>query len=463
MEIAKTAKKVAMTQMVNLALNASDENIIRGTKVIEKFSSDERVKSWIKAVRGMIEKKNVAYQQIKNMQKDLSPACKKKLVSNMLVQFGVFAKETRIAKQKELGFFPPSLLVIDVTDRCNLKCQGCWAANCTDKEDMSMELLDRLMEEAKELGIYFMSITGGEPFIRKDMMDFFERHNDMYFQVYTNGTCITKEMAKKLGELGNVAPAISVEGFKEETNARRGPMTYDRISQTMGWLKEYGVLFGFSSMATKENIELLGSEEFIDHWMEKGCKFGWVFQYIPIGRCPEVGLMATPEQRVQLRKNVEKIRETKPFFLGDFWNDGHYVYGCMAGGKTYLHITNNGSVEPCVFAHFSVDNINDKSLIEVLNSDFFKAIRDGHPHSKNKNLLAPCMIIDHPEVLRKFVKDHGAKGTHKEEEQIVNDEKVKKHLDEYSKKILELTDPEWEGPYHKFFKYWFVDHKGRYD
>ena len=256
---------------------------------------------------------------------------------------------------------------------------------------------------------------------------------------------------------------MTVEGLKDETNARRGPMTYDRISQTMKWLKEAGVLFGFSSMATKENIELLGSEEFIDHWMEKGCKFGWVFQYIPIGRCPDVGLMATPEQRVQLRKNVENIREKKPFFLGDFWNDGHYVYGCMAGGKTYLHITNNGSVEPCVFAHFSVDNINDKSLVEVLNSDFFKAVRDSHPHSKNKNLLSPCMIIDHPEVLRKLVKEHGAKGTHKEEEQIVNDEKVKKHLDEYSKKVLEITDKEWEGPYHKFFKHWFVDHKGRYD
>ena len=223
----------------------------------------------------------------------------------------------------------------------------------------------------------------------------------------------------------------------------------------MEWLKEYGVLFGFSSMVTKENSELIGSDEFVDHWIEKGCKFGWLFQYIPIGRCPDVKIMATPEQRVKLRKDVERIRKTKPAFVVDFWNDGHYICGCMAGAKNYFHITNKGNVEPCVFSHFYVDNIKDKSLMEVLNSDFFKAIRKEHPYSENKNLLAPCMIIDHPEVLRKVVKENGAKGTHKEEEQLLHDEKIVKHLDAYSKKMKDLTDPEWEGEYHKWYDYWF--------
>jgi len=455
MGIKDAAKKAVITQLATMALNASDENIRRSTFIAEKLSSDDRVKGWIRAIRAMLEKKNVAYNIIQGMKRALSDNSKKKLVGNMFVNFGIIAKELRKEKEKELGFYPPTLIVIDVTERCNLKCPGCWAANCKDSEDLPMEVLDRVMEEAKELGIYFITLAGGEPFIRKDMLDFFKRHDDMYFQVYTNGTCITEEMAKQLGELGNVAPAISVEGLKEETDKRRGEGIYDRVSKTMEWLKKYGVLVGISTMATKNNIELIGSEKFVDHWMEKGAKFGWFFQYIPIGRCPDVNIMATPEQRVKLRKDVEKIRDTKPFFIGDFWNDGPYVKGCMAGGANYFHITNKGNVEPCVFSHFYVDNIKDKSIVEVLNSDFFKAIRKSHPHSDNKNLLAPCMIIDRPHVLRGLVKHYGAKGSHDDEMQLLEDPKVVEHLTKYSKRVKELTDPEWEGEYHHWYDFWF--------
>jgi MoaA/NifB/PqqE/SkfB family radical SAM enzyme len=285
-------------------------------------------------------------------------------------------------------------------------------------------------------------------------MDFFARHDDMLFMVYTNGTCITEKVAKRMNEIGNVAPMISVEGFKEDTDKRRGRGVYDRTSKTMEWLKNYGVLFGFSAMVTKKNSEILGSAEFFNHYIEKGCKFGWLFQYIPIGRCPDVSVMATPAQRMKLRKDVERISETKPIFIGDFWNDGHYIGGCLAGGKHYLYITNNGNVEPCVFANFYVDNIKDKSLKEILQSGFFTAIREAQAFSVNKNLLAPCMIIDHPRTLRDLVKKFEAKGSHDEDIQLIKDEKIVRHLDEYSKNVNQLTGPEWEGEYSKWNDYW---------
>lgn len=478
MRITEIAKKIVVKNVVKLTINASENHLLRTlmakkvvikklTKLIlngsENFIMDASKNSrsplkdgTAKRLKKSIEVNEKDYHLIKGILNDLSKNVKKKLFGNLLVNSIAGNGDLKNQKGTESGANTFCLLsiVIDVTNRCNLKCPGCWAGNCSEQEDISIELLDRILEEAKELGVYIIAIAGGEPFIREDLMDFFARHDDMLFIVYTNGTCITEEVAKRINEIGNVAPMISVEGFKEDTNKRRGRGIYNRISKTMEWLKNYGVLFGFSAMATKENSEILGSDEFIDHYIEKGCKFGWIFQYIPIGRCPDVSVMATPVQRIKLRKDVERLRETKPIFIVDFWNDGHYIGGCLAGGKHYLHITNNGNVEPCVFAHFYVDNIKNKSLKEVLQSGFFAGIREAQAFSANKNLLSPCMIIDHPRILRDIVKKFKAKASHDDDMRLINDMKIVRHLDKYSNHVNQLTGLEWDKEYSKWKDYW---------
>ena len=177
--------------------------------------------------------------------------------------------------------------------------------------------------------------------------------------------------------------------------------------------------------------------------------FGWYFQYIPIGKKPNIKLMSTPEQRNELRRFLKHIRKTKSIFIGDFWNDGPFVKGCIAGGRGYLHINNKGNVEPCVFTHFAVDNIKEKSLKEALNSKLFKTIRARQPY--HKNLLTPCMIIDNPSVFRKIVEETKPYSTD-QEDAIIKDPEIIKHLDKYSKKMHELTDNVWEKEYAKYYK-----------
>lgn len=329
--------------------------------------------------------------------------------------------------------------------RCNLNCKGCYAGSYSKEDGLEIEVIDRILKEAKEMGIYFITISGGEPFIRKDMLDIYEKHSDMYFQVYTNGILIDKKMAKKLAELGNVAPAISVEGFEKETDERRGKGVYKKVTKAMRNLKKAGVLFGFSATPTRYNSELLSSEKFIDFYIKKGCYFGWYFQYIPIGKNPDVSLMATPEQRHNLYNRVREIRKTKSIFIGDFWNDGPYSEGCIAGGKKYLHINCKGDVEPCVFVHFATDNIKNKSLREALNSPLLKAMRKRQPYSEN--LLMPCIIIDNPHLLREIVKETNARPTHDGAETLVEDKKITEYLDNYSKRMHNLTDKVWSERY----------------
>lgn len=162
-----------------------------------------------------------------------------------------------------------------------------------------------------------------------------------------------------------------MEGFQKETDARRGDGAFKKVLDAMKALKEEGVVFGFSATATRENNDLIVSERFINFFREKGCVVGWYFHYVPVGKKPGIELMPTAEQRLFRREELVKRRARHDILLADFWNDGPMVGGCLAGGRTYLHINSNGEVEPCVFAHFAVDNIREKPLRDILQSPFF--------------------------------------------------------------------------------------------
>ncbi|PIZ58150.1 radical SAM protein [bacterium (Candidatus Torokbacteria) CG_4_10_14_0_2_um_filter_35_8] len=439
--LAKNAKHYSQREIIGqiskIIPRISDRNLILLTYLAERLAINKDTKAAIRAVRAAWQKKHPSVQLAKDLARGkLSKSCLDKLIRNLMINAFLIGNDKRQEYAKKEGMQPPFLIVISPSMRCNLKCIGCYAAEYSKDDDLSIEIVDRVLDEVKEMGIYFITVSGGEPFLRKEHLDIFEKHNDMYFLVYTNGTLIDRKMAEKLAELGNVAPGISVEGFEKETDQRRGEGTFKKVMQAMDNLKNAGVLFGFSATPTRYNSEVLVSDEFIDFYLKKGCSFGWYFQYIPIGRSPNTSLMATPKQRIKLGKKVDKIRRTKPIFLGDFWNDGPYVGGCMAGGRAYLHITCKGDIEPCVFTHFAVDNIKEKTLREALSSPFFKAIR--RKLKTIKDYRAPCTIIDHPEILREACKAGNAYPTHGGAETIIKDEKITEHLDKYSRKIQEL-------------------------
>jgi len=275
-------------------------------------------------------------------------------------------------------------------------------------------------------------------------MRLWKRHPDMYFMTYTNGTLLDQETVDELARLGNVAPAISVEGFRAETDRRRGDGVYDRLRQSMERLQKAGVIFGISVTYSRENAELVSSQEFLQHYIDAGALFGWYFMFMPVGKDPDLALVPTPQQRLDFGKRVAGLRRRLPIFLADFWNDGPAVDGCLAAGRRYLHIVNSGRVEPCVFAHFGVDNIREKTILQAANSPFFRSIRERFPYNEKLNLMRPCMIIDNPQVLRDAVTEHIALQGHEHSEDIVRDAGVVQWMDRYAAEFARLADPEWE-------------------
>ncbi len=439
----KYAARGVVNQMAKMLANASDANLIRMTKMAEMLMITEMQKKYVRNTRSIFEQGHPGLSMIRKlMSRDIHPNYHKNLVANLFANSFLFGYGVRKEFQEQEGETPPSFLVISPTMKCNLNCYGCYAGQYKKSEELDFDTVDRIVSEAKDLGMYFVTISGGEPFTYDKLFDLFEKHNDMAFQIYTNGTLIDEDATERLVELGNASPAISVEGYEEETDARRGKGTYKLVSESMARLKDAGALFGFSATVTRHNMDILSSPEFIDRMIDRGCAFGWYFIYIPIGRKPQLDLMPTPEQRDLLRQRVKQMRDEKDIFIADFWNDGPLVGGCIAGGRRYLHINSKGDVEPCVFAHFAVDNIKDKSLREAINSPFFKGIRE-RQKVNNKNPLLPCMIIDHPETLREVVAKHGAYPTHDGAETILTE--MADYLDEYSAEYAKLGNKAWKN------------------
>jgi MoaA/NifB/PqqE/SkfB family radical SAM enzyme len=272
----------------------------------------------------------------------------------------------------------------------------------------------------------------------------FREYHDMYFLSYTNGTLLDQETVDAIARLGNVAPGISVEGFREATDERRGAGVYEKVLAAAERLERAGVLFGVSVTYTRHNIPEVTSDEFVRFWVERGAIFAWYFMFMPVGKDPLLDLVPTPEQRLACGARIAALRRDQPIFLADFWNDGPASAGCLAA-RTYLHILNSGQIEPCVFAHFGLDNVRNKTIVEAVNSPFFGAIRREFPYNEAGNLRRPCMIVDNPQVLRKVVAEHLVPAGHQHSEDIIKDPCVVAWADEYSARLKALADPVWEA------------------
>lgn len=423
----------AFEKMASLASHGSDDVLLKVVSVVEKITTNDYWSGVIKSARQKFEAGHPGGQLALRFLREINPKARNRFLRNLIVKEGLIAPNKRHRIAKKDGFYPPSLLVVSPTMRCNLKCYGCYAGNYTKNEDLPFEVFDRIIREGKELGIYLYIVSGGEPFVWDGLLDIFEKHNDCIFQVYTNGSMLDDAMCEKLVDLGNVIPCISVEGFEKETDERRGRGMFKQITEAMANLNKRKGLFGFSLTVTSKNADLVTSDEFIDEWVRRGCFLGWVFTYVPVGRAPDVTLMPTPEQRLKVGQRVRYFRATRPIFIADFWNDGDYVGGCIAGGRMYLHINCHGDVEPCVFCHFALDNIKQKSLKEALNSPFFKAIKARQPFNEDHRM--PCMLIDNPGILRDVIKESGAHPTHPDAESLVTTLAPK--LDRYSQGLAE--------------------------
>lgn len=403
--------KIAVKEGLKYIEKNTQENISKLIKWIERFAvidDHKRAIAWVK--QNMADSESVPSKFIDRFFNEVNPKCREKLLTNFLVQSYFMGRKQALENEKKYNCKIPWAILIDPTSACNLQCKGCWAAEYNKNDSLSFETLDRIIQEGKELGIYAYLYSGGEPLVRKDdLIKLAEKHDECIFLAFTNGTLIDEQFAKELARVGNFTLALSIEGFEEETDLRRGENAYKSITAAMELLKKEGVAFGFSTCYHSKNIDAVSSDEYLDMTMEKGCLYGWYFTYMPLGKDAVLDLICSPEERETMYHIVRESRSKRPMFVLDFWNDGEYVNGCIAGGRNYFHINASGDVEPCAFIHYSNVNIKDVSVLEALQCDLFKQYQQAQPF--NMNHLMPCPLLDNPHRLQEMVNEAKAKST----------------------------------------------------
>ena len=366
---------------------------------------------YIKGLRELLsDPQGVWYRFAKSLLEEVNTRSLRSLVECFVFNATLDGRATAREVEKKYNCNVPWAILMDPTSACNLSCTGCWAAQYGHKSSLSLDTLDSIIRQGKELGIHFYIYSGGEPLVRKDdLLNLCEKHSDCYFMAFTNGTLVDDSFCRELARVGNFALAFSIEGDEKATDMRRGSGTYRKVVEAMERMRAHNLFFGFSTCYHRYNTESVGSDEFIDEMIARGCRFVWNFTYIPVGKDAVPDMLATPEQRAYMYHRVREIRRTKPIFALDFWNDGEYTGGCIAGGRCYLHINAAGDVEPCAFIHYSNVNIHDVTLLEALQSPLFMTYRKRQPF--NENHLRPCPLLDNPEALVSMVKETGAKST----------------------------------------------------
>lgn len=370
---------------------------------------------------------------------------------------------------KKEGVYPPNFVVLSPTQKCNLNCTGCYAGSTArSTPTLPYSIVDKIVSDVHDrFDNRFMTISGGEPFLYesegKTLLDIFEKYNDMFFLVYTNGTAINSNVAGKLAKLGNVTPAISVEGFEKETDARRGKGIHKKIRQAFQNLREAGVPFGVSATGTSQNVDVLLDDSFYEYYFDQqGATYMWQFQIMPIGRASNAfDLMISPKDRVKLFRKWEYLLEEKKYCIADFWNSGVITNGCIAYGRDggYIYIDWNGNVTPCVFVPYSTDNVyelykNGKSLTDALKSGMMQNGRKWYHNYSNRenpqnpsNLLTPCSIRDNYANFRENILTTDAKPIDLPAKLALDDDKYYKKLVDYDNELKKITQPVWEKEY----------------
>lgn len=329
--------------------------------------------------------------------------------SLFLARFARHARKATKIRQKydENGCNIPVFLIASITSSCNLHCTGCYSRandSCSDDEP-SNQLSDGEWEDifmqARDIGISFIVLAGGEPMLRRDVIDKAGNYPEILFPIFTNGTVLNEDYLRLLDENRNLVPVLSIEGDEEITDLRRGKGVYSQLVNSMDVMRKSNIIFGASLTFTKGNLDNLLTREFIDKLHDFGCKVVFFIEYVPVNQ-QTIELAPSDSERELLLNELDLLRqEYRDMIFLSFPGDEKTSGGCLAAGRGFFHINSHGGAEPCPASPYSDINVKDTSLLEALNSKLFRALRDGGLLMDDHE--GGCVLFEHEEDVKRLL------------------------------------------------------------
>jgi MoaA/NifB/PqqE/SkfB family radical SAM enzyme len=368
---------------------------------------------------------------------------------------GMLSVERHKRRLKRGEYFPP-FLYVSVINSCNLRCQGCWVDVAHKQEVIAPDAFAKLVREARAMGNVFFGIVGGEPFMHPHLLDMLAEHPDCYFQVFTNGHFITPEQARRMRQLGNVTPLVSVEGTEIVSDERRGrPNVLSKTLQGVQNCLREKVFTGVCTSLCQTNIDDLLTEKWVDRLIQMGVMYTWFHVYRPMGpdACPDLCL--TPEQQLRARRFVVEMRATKPIIIVDAYYDGEGRALCPAATGISHHINPWGDIEPCPIVQFTTESIHaseadSRSLRDkFVQSAFLREFRE-----LAQRTTRGCIVLERPDLLRQLVEKHGARDSTARGTALAELEAMRVRTSQFNP---ENEVPERNWLYRLAKRFWFND------
>jgi len=304
------------------------------------------------------------------------------------------------------GIYVPPVLIVSVTSRCNLHCEGCYhqALRTSTGTEITDERLEKMIAEAKELGVSFVVFAGGEPLMRPSVLDITENYPEIMFLMFTNGLLVNDAVLEKMAKKRNVVPLISLEGYEGDTDGRRGSGVYSKLLKSIAKLKQMGIFWGASLTMTRSNFEQVTDEGFVRRLVDSRCKLFMLVDYTPVEKGTEDWVL-TPEQKSRVIGIRNSFRSKfSALFVALPW-DEEEIGGCLSAGRGFVHVSAEGNVEPCPFIPYSDVNLKDLPLKEALQSKMLKTIRENHAKLQE---IHGCALWERREWVQSLAQPHAS-------------------------------------------------------
>ncbi len=287
-----------------------------------------------------------------------------------------------------------------LTEKCNLKCTHCYQTggneeelSIAEMEDAITEIGDLLEAWTADYGMSFtpsFNITGGEPFLKRDIFEILEMISSRGFEIYllSNGTLIYKERAQRLAQLGIKGVQISIEGPEKIHEEIRGKGSFASALQGVRQLLDAGITVTLNvtlselnaehftdliALASSLGVQKLGFSRLVPSGRGKGL-LDQMLEREKVGKIyKQIFSLNTPGLEIVTGDPVAAQMHT----LSDIADAGPVPTGGCAAGLSGLTLLPNGTIVPCRRLFIPIGNIRQDSLREVwATSEVLNALRD---------------------------------------------------------------------------------------
>lgn len=275
----------------------------------------------------------------------------------------------------------------EITDKCNLRCKHCYLSGKEIGKDLSTRSWLKIIDLLSEQGIEHITISGGEPLLRKDLEKLIKRckKNNIFCVITTNGIFLNKDRVKQLKKAGVDFVQLSFEGSQKYHDFIRGEGNYKKVLKAIDLLLVENINFGTMTTLTNKNCSRVAIKNIVDNLVGLGVrkisfeKYLYTNKNIADLSLNKMQIKSLYRYLSSLEYGDVKLNINDPLRCLVKKNNGQYFHGGCLAGKYVCAVASNGDIKLCtkiplVFGNILKDRLKDLSKNEIvkkiINRDF---------------------------------------------------------------------------------------------